>query len=104
MSSRDDPALLLLPAGFRVLLILCACCLALHFTAEGLALGGGQITFDPLSQVENTHPAHEHGEDLFAFSALQRLQVDPSLTWPVTLAPIHSRAILIPPLLPPPNS
>ncbi len=93
-----------LSISVRFIFILCACSLALHFVAEGLAPVAGVPGFDLVEQGGHAHLVHEHGEDRFIFPILTRLpaaHTDAHLTSPVVTGAFF---LSLSPLMPPPNS
>lgn len=95
MSSKGRAAVILV-------LVICACSLAIHFVAEGLSPVNGP-GFDLVSDAGHTHPVHEHSDDSFvlggaissSFEHLPAFLSCPSARGAFSLS--------ISPLLPPPN-
>jgi hypothetical protein len=104
MCSRDKTISLHMPFYILLILVVCACNLALHFVAEGLAPVTGGPGYDLSTQGGQAHPVNEHSEDNFIFPSLTCLSADHPEAALQSIVATETRSFPISPLLPPPNS
>jgi hypothetical protein len=89
-------------AAVILVLVICACSLAVHFVAEGLLPVDGP-GFDLVTNGGHAHPVHEHGDDYFVLVCPNSLPLE-NLSAFLPYPPENGVFLLsISPLLPPPN-
>ena len=102
MSARDRFITTLSP-GVLLILILCACSVAVHFIAEGVAPSSNRQGLDLVAQEVCSEADHEHSEDHFLFPILTEAPAEFSAL--IVISTLTSRAFSFSlcPQLPPPN-
>ena len=105
MYGRDKFSPLHLPLRVIIVLVICACSVAVHFVAEGLApVAGGAPGFDLAEQGGHTHLDYEHCEDNFISPFLTCLPVEHTVARLPSAVATCAFSLSISLLLPPPNS
>lgn len=104
MFGMDNHSLHNRSAIVQLILIICACSLAVHFIAEGMESGNGHLFLEASSGAAgHTLTFHEQSDDLFIYSF--RVISSPVYLFLHTRLPKISRSqsLSISPQLPPPN-
>jgi hypothetical protein len=104
MCSMDKTAALHLPQYILLILVVCACILAVHFVAEGLAPVPGEAMFDRVAQGGQAFQVDEQSENNFIFPSLTRLPFEPPAAPLQCVVAFEAHSFSLSPLLPPPNS
>ena len=99
MCTRDkvSPSLSLIAT---LILLLCACAVAVHFIAEGFTLAAGETGFDLVAQEGY---AHEHSEDHFVLPFSIRLEIKYTAIYVISPLISHAFSFFLSPQPPPPD-
>jgi hypothetical protein len=103
MSGKGEVSPIHLPVHISVIIVLCACSLAVHFSLKGMIPASGQFTVELTDQGGHPHPVDQDCEDAFVYSSSPLTAIEYTIGLPESQTPIRSLAVHISPLLPPPN-
>lgn len=103
MYNRDKVAARRLPL-YLLVLVICICSLAVHFTAEGLPPVTGSHGFDRAAQGEDTNQVGEQGEDNIILPFLTHLPFEHPTASLQCASAAEAHSLPISPLFQPPNS
>ncbi len=104
MSSKDEPALLRRPLRLLIILIVCACSMAVHFVAEELGPVAGIPGSNLTAQSGDAHLFQDNCEDNFVFPLQIGQPFENVVAHVESMGVTRAFSYSIPPLLPPPIS
>jgi hypothetical protein len=93
-----------LPLHLLIFLAICACGLAVHFTAENLGPNNSLAVFELARHGGHALADQECGEDAFVFPGSACMSAEFASVAPVSLRTVQPFFFSNSPLLPPPNS